>query len=119
MKPEVLVQTIADHNDACAAGSDERYYKNPDFLLPLETPPFYGCRVKGSTLNWKGGIRINEYCEVCDEKGTPIPGLYAGGVVCAGFQGESYGYLLPASSQGISLATGRISGAGAAEYAKA
>lgn len=117
-KPEALQATLDEYNGYCAAGEDEKYQKPAENLVEMKTGPFYACRVKGSVLNWKGGIRINTRCNIVDEEGKEIPGLYCAGVPCAGFQGESYGYLLPSSTQGIALGTGRISGARSAEYVK-
>ena len=48
--------------------------------------------------------------------GTVIPGLYAAGNDCGGFQGETYGLNIPGSCQGIALGMGRQSGRNAAAY---
>ncbi|MGV8084514.1 MAG: FAD-binding protein [Coriobacteriia bacterium] len=111
-------KTVSDYNAMVDAGEDMQYGKAPQFLVPIRTSPFYGFRVKGCIVNGMGGIRINTKCEVITETGKVISGLYAAGMDCGGFSGETYGLAVPGSCQGISLSTGRLSGLNAASYAK-
>jgi fumarate reductase flavoprotein subunit len=102
----------------CAAGADTQYNKDPKFLVKLEKPPFYAARITANTLNTLGGIRVNSAMEVIKTDGHKIPGLYAAGMECSGYSGETYGLIIPGSTQGIALATGRIAGEAAAAFAK-
>ncbi len=52
------------------------------------------------------------------EDGSTIEGLYAAGLECGGFQGETYGISIPSSCQGIGLSTGRRSAKNAARRAR-
>lgn len=117
--PKTLAQTVDEFNAMVDAGADTLHGKKPEYLEEVRTPPFYGFRVKGSKVNMFGGIHINSNVEVVREDGTAIPGLYAAGVECGGFQGETYGITVPSSCQGISLSTGRRSAKNAVAFARA
>jgi fumarate reductase flavoprotein subunit len=115
--PAVLEKTVDEFNALVDAGEDTVHRKKPEYLREVRTGPFYGFRVKGSKVNMFGGIHINSNVEVVREDGSVIPGLYAAGVECGGFQGETYGLTVPSSCQGIALSTGRRSAKNAAAYA--
>lgn len=117
--PTTLAQTVDEFNAMVDAGADTLHGKKPEYLEEVRTAPFYGFRVKGSKVNMFGGIHINANVEVVREDGTAIPGLYAAGVECGGFQGETYGITVPSSCQGISLSTGRRSAKNAVAFARA
>lgn len=119
IEPAALEETVKEYNGLVDAKEDPALGKKADFLTDkIETGPFYGFRVKGAKVNMFGGIHINDNAEVVREDKTPIVGLYAAGVECGGFQGETYGITVPSSCQGISLATGRKSAKSATAYAK-
>ena len=116
--PAVLEATVAEYNAIVDAKEDPVHGKQADDLTDkVETGPFYGFRIKGSQVNMFGGIRINSNVEVVREDHTPIPGLYAAGLECGGFQGETYGITVPSSCQGIALSTGRRGAKNAVAYA--
>ena len=102
-----LQETIDAYNGYCSSGHDEDYRKDPTYLIPVKTPPFYGFRLAALHINTMGGIRINEGCQVINRDYEPIEGLWASGVDCSGFAGETYGIVLPGSNQGVALFTGR------------
>lgn len=117
--PATLEATVADYNAIVEAGEDPVHGKKDIYLTDkIETGPFYAFRVKGSAVNMFGGIHINSNVEVVREDMTVIPGLYAAGVECGGFQGETYGITVPSSCQGISLSTGRRGAKNAVAYAR-
>lgn len=43
--------------------------------------------------------KINIRSEVMDENYEPTPGLYAAGMECDGFSGETYGIIVPGSDE--------------------
>jgi fumarate reductase flavoprotein subunit len=117
--PAQLTKTIDTYNGYCDIGADPEYGKAPDFLARIEQGPFYAFRPTVNFLVTMGGIQVNSQMQVVNEEYQPIEGLYAAGMECGGFFGEVY----PAevgggSGQAIALATGRISGRNAAEFAK-
>ena len=85
-------------------------------MKPLRKAPYYACKVVPGGYGTVGGIRINEYCEVCDADFMPIPGLYAAGADACNIYNDSYMFLLPGNSMGFAVNTGRIAGMSAAEY---
>jgi fumarate reductase flavoprotein subunit len=114
-----LKGTIDEYNGYASSGNDAEFHKDPAFLVPVGTAPFYGFRIKQNCINMYGGIHVNPNNEVINEDGVVIPGLYAVGSECGGYQGETYGLALPGSCQGVSLGTGRVAGTNAAARAQA
>ena len=112
--PQAVKNSIAEYNEMVANGEDRKYHKTASLLRPVARPPFYCFRIKANNLNTMGGIRIDTDSRVLNEQYKPIPGLYAAGMDCSGFSGETYGLNIPGSCQGIALGTGRIAGARAA-----
>lgn len=113
---DAFLSTVEAYNGSVEEGVDPQFSKDPQFLKPVKTGPFYGFRVKSNLLQWLGGIHVNSNAEVIQGDGTVIPGLYAAGNDCGGFQGETYGLNIPGSCQGIALGMGRQSGRNAAAY---
>lgn len=106
---------IADYNAMCEAGEDTDYQKAADNLVALTKAPFYGFKVTCNMMNTMGGIKINRECQVLGEGNEPIVGLYAAGMDCDGYAGETYGISLPGTDQAIAVCTGRIAGNNAAQ----
>lgn len=102
-----LKETVDTYNTYCASGQDADYKKAPEYLIACATPPFYGFRLAALHINTMGGIRINENCQVITRDYEVVEGLWASGVDCSGFAGETYGIVLPGSNQGVALFTGR------------
>ncbi|HUF47528.1 MAG TPA: FAD-dependent tricarballylate dehydrogenase TcuA [Vicinamibacterales bacterium] len=80
-----------------------------NWALPLDTPPFVAFAVTCGITFTFGGIRIDRDARVLDERGTPIPGLYAAGELVGGLFYHNY-------PGGSGLASGSVFGrrAGAA-----
>lgn len=114
--PGALKAEIDEYNAACDRGRDPLFARDPRFLMPLRTPPYYVVAGYTSLLNTMGGIKINEYTEVLDKQGTPIPGLYAAGVDTGGWETESYCGRLFGHALGFSVSSGRIAGENAAKF---
>ena len=107
--PEGSLQaTVALYNQHAAKQKDPVFHKNPEFLTPLDHPPFAildcrpaACIYAGFTT---GGLHTRVTGEVLDPLGDPVPGLFAAGRSAALLSGTQY----PAS--GISLADGTLFG---------
>lgn len=110
-----LSQSVERYNELCAKGADDDYAKAADYMRALATPPYYAAQLKIGYTNTCGGVNINENCEVVNSAGEVVPNLYATGVDCSGFQGETYCILLSGSEQASALCTGRIAGTHAAQ----
>lgn len=105
---KTLKKTITEYNLYCVKGHDDAFAKEPDYLLPLESPPFYAVKAMAALLDTVGGIRINAHMEVLDNQNKPVPGLYAAGVVTSGWESEVYCSELSASAFGFTITSGRI-----------
>jgi len=107
LDPRALEQTIYDYNRGCKNGVDKTYHRNPEKLLPLSTPPFYGVQLLPGGPNTQGGPRRNGRDQVLRPDGFPIHRLYS-----AGELGSIYGMLYPGSGGNLAecIAFGRIAG---------
>ena len=104
---EALAATIARYNEFCHNGLDEDFDKEPEYLAPIETAPFYIFRQDMSFWTSIGGIDTDRQMRVVDVKGNPIPGLYAVGTDGCQLYRETYTMNIPASCQGNNVNSGR------------
>lgn len=116
--PKVLRETIARNNKAAAVHKDEEFYKDSDFLRPIEKGPFYVTKLRPRALGTFGGIRINEKAEAVTADGQTIPGLYAGGLDAGGMYGDSYDLEMGGACFAFALNSGRIAAENAVKYMK-
>jgi len=114
--PEVLITTIEEYNFFCDKRYDQMFVKNPRFLLPMRTPPYYAIKCCQAFLNTIGGIKINHHMEVLNDQDKPIPGLYAAGVDTGGWESDTYCIILAGATFGFAINSGRIAGENAAKY---
>ena len=117
-KPEVLKATIDEYNTACEQHHDGLFVKEPRYLRPLRTPPYYAIKGKVAICDAYGGIKINEKMEAIDADGNTIPGLYAAGSTAGCVESEKYCEPLTGHLVGWALNSGRIAGESAAAYLK-
>jgi flavocytochrome c len=80
---------------------------------PIEkiNPPYYAVKCVTCTTSMKGGLKINGKCQVINNYGEAIPGLYAGGEVAGGLWTTSYMLAVMtsgAATQGIIAAENAI-----------
>ena len=80
--PEVLKATVERYNELCDKGVDEDFGKDPQYLVKIEAP-YYLLRMPMICTDGYNGARINEFAQVIDTNGQPIPGLYAAGAVAS------------------------------------
>lgn len=113
-----LARTVADYNHGVMRGEDSVFFKKPEFLRGVSTPPYYAVSLKPDMICITGaGIRINAHAEVVDETGTIIQGLYAAGETVGGVFGDTY--LGGGNAITSALVFGRIAGSRAAAFCKA
>jgi fumarate reductase flavoprotein subunit len=115
VNPEVLKETVERYNYFCDNGYDKEFIKDPKYLRPVRTPPFYailGIQGYSYTL---GGIKINERMEALNKAGNTIRGLYATGLNASEWVTANY-----PQHGGTSLTwaycSGYIAGENAAKY---
>ena len=114
---DALKETVEHYNELCAAGEDTDYFKESEWLVPVQTGPFYVLDLAIGQFTTADGIKINENAQVIGANDEPIPGLYAGGSDAGGLQGDTYDVgICPGSQQGWSCFCGRTAAKNAAEY---
>lgn len=104
LNTETALESIARYNSFAEQGFDEEFQVNPECLLPIATPPFYGVKTQisddfsgGSVpcfLTVCGGLRTNEYMQVCDSDDNPIEGLYNVGIMTGDFYNGCYSFAI-------------------------
>ncbi|MBR1780325.1 MAG: FAD-dependent oxidoreductase [Oscillospiraceae bacterium] len=99
--------TIVDYNSYCANGKDEEFLKPGDRMMPLTTEPYYVCKFFPLMVETIGPVVVNHHFQVIRAADNrPIPGLYAGGAVTAGWTGHDYE--MWGGNLGYGLASGRL-----------
>ena len=102
---ENAIKSINDYTRYAEQGCDEEYHVNPSALHPIKTPPFYGTRTHfGSDamtfLCVTGGLRTNEYMQVCQDDDTPIDGLFNTGIMTGDYYAGTYNFVMPGQNLG-------------------
>jgi len=113
---EVLKANIDEYNEFCDKGHDDLFAKNPKFLIPLRTPPYYCIRCGLNMILSRGPLKVSERMEVVDKDSNPIPGLYAAGVDIGGTDSDTYCFDLPFHSYAFSVSSGRCAAINAINY---
>lgn len=99
------LESIERYNKYAEQGFDEEFNVNPDVLRPIKTGPFYGARTHFNRnamtfLTVTGGLRTNEYMQVCEEDDTPIDGLFNTGIMTGDYYAGVYNFVLPGQNLG-------------------
>ena len=77
-----LDKAIKDYEATCKAGVDLQCGKNPIYLIPMGSGPYYAIDSRVNNLSSVGGVAVDTSFRVLNAKGDAIPGLYAIGVEC-------------------------------------
>ncbi len=91
-----LQQTLDAYNAAAVTGDDPTFHKSPNYVEPLDTPP-YGAYdltagevfIAGFTC---GGLKVDVDARVLTDAGEPVAGLYAVGACASNIVTDGYGY---------------------------
>ena len=94
------LESIERYNKYVEQGYDEEFNVHPSALHPIKTCPFYGARTHFNKdamtfLSVTGGLRTNEYFQVCEEDDTPIDGLFNTGILVGDYYAGVYNFVLP------------------------
>lgn len=81
---DTFVAEVERYNQFCRTGNDEDFFKAPEYMVPIEKPPFYAFFGKRFQENAAGGMKVNSDLQVLNSDGNPIKGLYATGDNCRG-----------------------------------
>jgi fumarate reductase flavoprotein subunit len=113
---KILFATIEEYNRSCDQGGDRVFAKDPKFLLPLRTPPYYAIMCRQGYHGTVGGIKIDENMQVLDKNDAPIGGLFAAGADTGGWEGDTYCLELSGSTLAFAIVSGRIAGQNAVQF---
>ncbi len=110
-----LQSVITRYNSYCAKGYDEEFYKSHQDLHPITGEGGYLVgKFYSGAYGTVGGVKINENCEVQNDDGQTIPGLYSAGSDANTIYADSYNFTLPGNTMGFAVNSGRIAGSEAA-----
>jgi 3-oxo-5alpha-steroid 4-dehydrogenase len=113
--PEGALQhTVSYYNEYAAKGEDPLFHKQPEWLRPLDQPPFGALDLHVENAVYSvftlGGLHIDAKASVQNPSGQAVPGLFAAGRTTSGVAKQGY-------SSGISLGDGSFFGRRAGESA--
>ena len=91
-----LSRTLDEYNAAAREGDDPAFHKAPEYLAPLDTPPYGAydmtpgaCFYSGFTC---GGLRVDLDGRVLREDRAAVDGLYAAGACASNIAVDGRGY---------------------------
>ncbi len=88
---EEFVETVETYEADVASGSGDSVFGKPaENMVSLGEGPYWAFRVYSGVCQTNGGIRVDEYCRVCDPYFVPVSGLYSGGISVSGLNTELY-----------------------------
>ena len=108
--------TVEEYNRFTEKSHDGLFAKDPKYLHSFKTPKFYAFKCYPSFLGTLGGIKINHRTEVLNREGKVIPGLYAVGLDAGGMYGDGYNSMVPGSTLGFAVNSGRIAAKNALKF---
>lgn len=82
--PAGLKKAIEDYNKGVDEKNDA-FGRPEEFLVKLETPPFYGWRGTIGVATSMGGLRFDGQARILTPTFEPIPRLYGAGSNCGGY----------------------------------
>ena len=116
LDPSKLQATIDRYNTFVASGVDEDFGRTAENMkIAIGEGPYYIIEQKLRFATTLGGLRTSTSMEVYTEGDIVIPGLYAGGEIVGGAQGEN---ALVGGNNGWALTSGKIAGETAARAIK-
>lgn len=104
LDPVQFRETIERYNHLCEEGVDEDCFKDADWMMSIDTPPFYAAEWGIMVTSTRSGLKTDEHGRVIDTAGKIIPGLYAAG----NNGGNFYGITYPASMGGTGIGHGQF-----------
>ncbi len=109
MDADALRATVESYNAGCAAGSDDDFGKDAQYMRALATEgTVYAVSLKGSVGKTMGALKTGRDFHVLDETGAPIEGLYAIGTEGAMIWANVYTMNISGSCAAHNVYSGRI-----------
>lgn len=109
---DAFVATVNRYNELVAAGKDDDFGKEAQWLVAIDTPPYYGMHRQVRVSAVVSGVNVGPNMEVLAvETGEPIPGLFAVGNTAGNFYGGvDYSMFMPGLSLGRAHTQGYVTG---------
>jgi hypothetical protein len=119
---QTFLESIRYYNELCYAGVDSDFGKDAKAMIPVDEPPFYGCK-GGSGRGGGGGMMASlggmaslaglvtdDKLRVLGKEGEPINGLFVCGNTLGGRYGLGYTTPFAGNSIGMALTHGWLAG---------
>lgn len=113
-----LAETVARYRTFVEKGKDDDFVKDPLYLTPVSTGPFYAVKYLPGFFNTLGGVKVNERLEALRADNAPIPGLYVAGVDGGSMFHKPY-FDICGTTMMYAFTSGRIAGREAAKFVSA
>ena len=110
-----LMSTIENYN-SMAGAYDSEFGKPPKYMKAIKGGRYYVARHFPSGYGSLGGIKTDHNMQVLTEYGDKIPGLFACGTDACTIFGDSYCFIMPGSTMGFAINSGRIAGYEAVKF---
>ena len=115
---KTFVASVKRYNALCHSGVDSDFGKDAKAMIPVDEPPFYGCKSEnaGGMMMGLGGIATlsglmtDQKLRVLNREGNPIKGLFAAGNTLGGKYGLQYATPFSGNSIGMALTHGWLAG---------
>jgi hypothetical protein len=116
----VFIDSIKRYNDLCYQGGDSDFGKDFKAMIPIDEPPFYGCKGENNGVTEFGlttlaGLVTDSRLRVLDASGVPIKGLFVAGNTLGGRYGLGYSTPFAGNSIGMAMTHGWMAGKFAAD----
>ena len=112
---ENLKSTLDTYN-AMAGAYDGEFNKPARYMKAINGGKYYVAKHYPSGYGSLGGIKTDYNMQVLTENGQQIPGLFACGTDACSIFGDSYCFIMPGSTMGFAINSGRIAGYEAAKF---
>ena len=107
---ERFVASVEHYNELCRAGVDTDFGKKADFMVPLDTAPYYGSVASNTTTAGiavtLGGLVTDSNMQVLGDDDEPIDSLFAVGNCLGGRYALTYPGVLAGNSIGMAMTNG-------------
>jgi len=115
---KTFAASIKRYNELCYSGVDSDFGKDQKAMIPIDEPPFYGCKAenRGSMMLGLGGMATlsglitDDKLRVLDREGNPIKGLFVCGNTLGGRYGLGYSTPFAGNSIGMAMTHGWLAG---------
>jgi hypothetical protein len=115
---KTFLESVKHYNELCKKGVDSEFGKDAKTMIPIDDPPFYGCKGQsgGGMMGSLGGMATlsgmlsDDKLRVLNKEGKFIKGLFVCGNTLGGRYGLGYSTPFAGNSIGMALTHGWLAG---------